>query len=46
MSHSFFSWKARHSFVMPIVYFLLGFMVAWLMSADTFRYMFNTMLGQ
>ncbi|HRH32655.1 MAG TPA: hypothetical protein PK720_00670 [bacterium] len=45
MSHPFFSWKARQSFILSMISFVLGFIVAWLMCSDTFQYMFALMFA-
>lgn len=40
MSDKFLSWHLRRSFLIAILNFLLGFLTAWLLAADTFRYVF------
>lgn len=45
MSHSFFSWRFRQLFLASILSFIAGFLVAWLLCSDTFRYMFALMFA-
>ena len=37
----FISWRPRSSFLIKTGYFVLGFLVAWIMCAATFRYVFD-----